>query len=106
MPVEIGGLVGDLAAETEAIKALVAGLDAAGWQTPTPAVGWSVADQLSHLAFFDDAAVIAATDADRFTAELGSAGAQRRAQYRRSGRAASSLVGSELLAWFDASRVG
>jgi uncharacterized protein (TIGR03084 family) len=30
--------------------------DASEWDRPTPAAGWAVRDQVSHLAFFDDAA--------------------------------------------------
>lgn len=104
MPVEMSGLVGDLAAETEAIRELVAGLDAAGWQTPTPAAGWSVADQVSHLAFFDDAAVIAATDADRFAAELGSPALSGELSADALAEQYRALSAAELLAWFDASR--
>ena len=35
---------------------------------PTPAEPWTVRDQLSHLAFFDDEAIKAATDTDAFFA--------------------------------------
>jgi uncharacterized protein (TIGR03084 family) len=45
-------------------------LDAAGLGTPTPAEGWSVRDQIAHLAWFDDAATTAATDPDGFRAAL------------------------------------
>ena len=33
-----------------------------GWRTPTPAPGWDVATQVSHLAWTDEVAVLAATD--------------------------------------------
>lgn len=52
----------DLAAEGDVLEALVAGLDDAGWSTPTPAAGWDVATQISHLAWTDEVAVKAATD--------------------------------------------
>ena len=45
------------AAESAVTRALVAGLDEAGWHTPTPAVGWDIADQISHLAYFDEVTV-------------------------------------------------
>jgi uncharacterized protein (TIGR03083 family) len=44
-------------------------LDDAEWDRPTPAPGWAIRDQISHLAYFDDAATLAATDPDRFRAE-------------------------------------
>ena len=52
----------DLAQEGEALDALVAPLDAAGWRTPTPAAGWDIATQVVHLAWTDEVAVLAATD--------------------------------------------
>ncbi|MGY1698097.1 maleylpyruvate isomerase family mycothiol-dependent enzyme [Geodermatophilus sp. SYSU D00766] len=59
----------DLAAETRSLQEV---LDAAGpgrWATPTPAAGWTVQDQVHHLAFFDEATVLAATDPGRFRHE-------------------------------------
>ena len=55
-------VLADLAAEGERLDALVAGLDEAGWRTPTPAAGWDVAAQVAHLAWTDEVAVKAATD--------------------------------------------
>ncbi len=59
------GLLADLDAETAALRAVVADLpdsEQAGWRTPTPAPGWTVAHQVAHLAWTDRAAVLAATD--------------------------------------------
>jgi uncharacterized protein (TIGR03084 family) len=56
------GVLADLVAEGDALEGLVAGLDDAGWRTPTPAVGWDVATQVVHLAWTDEVAVAAATD--------------------------------------------
>ena len=60
MPVDMAALADDLAAESAVTRALVAGLDADGWHTPTPADGWDITDQMSHLAYFDDVAVLGA----------------------------------------------
>jgi len=46
MPVDMTALAADLAAESAVTRALVAGLDEAGWHTPTPAAGWDIADAL------------------------------------------------------------
>ena len=46
-------VLADLAAEGDRLDALVAGLDEAGWRTPTPAAGWDVATQVAHLAWTD-----------------------------------------------------
>lgn len=50
---------------------LIGILEAAGpeaFDLPTPAEPWTVRDQVSHLAFFDDEALKAATDSDAFFA--------------------------------------
>jgi uncharacterized protein (TIGR03084 family) len=104
MAVDMAGLVADLAAETADLDALVAALPAPAWRTPTPADGWTIADQVSHLAFFDAAATLAATDAERFRAERAELNAlgddypdQIAARYRH-------LPGDDLLAWFRGTR--
>ena len=59
-------LCADAWAEYEDVAALVVDLDPAGWDTPTPAAGWTVRDQLTHLAYFDGATVTAVTDPAAF----------------------------------------
>lgn len=54
-------IVDDLRAEQLALDALVADLDEPGWETPTPAEGWTIRDQIAHLAFFDEVAVASLT---------------------------------------------
>ena len=61
-------LLDDLKAEGDQLWSAVAGLDADGWATPTPAPGWSVATQVAHLLWTDEVAVIAATDKDAWDA--------------------------------------
>ena len=61
-------VLADLAAEGDRLDALVAGLDEAGWRTPTPAAGWDVATQVAHLAWTDEASVAAATDKEAWDA--------------------------------------
>ena len=39
-----------------------------GWRTPTPAAGWDVATQVSHLAWTDEVAVKAADDKEAWDA--------------------------------------
>jgi uncharacterized protein (TIGR03084 family) len=55
-------VLADLTAEGDQLDDLVAPLDDAGWRTPTPAEGWTVAHQVAHLAWTDECAVKAATD--------------------------------------------
>jgi len=56
------GLLADLGAEGDQLFAAVSGLDDAGWATPTPAAGWTVATQVAHLLWTDETATTAATD--------------------------------------------
>ncbi|MFC5996359.1 TIGR03084 family metal-binding protein [Pseudonocardia hispaniensis] len=104
MPVSMQALTDDLAAESAELRALLAPLDEAGWCRPTPAAGWSVLDQVTHLAHFDEIAVQSAVEPDAFRAELArieEAGGidpdTVAGRYR-------SMTGTEVLAWFDAAR--
>jgi uncharacterized protein (TIGR03084 family) len=60
----------DLHAEYEALDAIVASLSEEQWSTPTPADGWSVRDQISHLWFFDERELLALTDPEAFAADM------------------------------------
>jgi uncharacterized protein (TIGR03084 family) len=60
----------DLFAEYEALDAIVASLSEEQWSTPTPADGWSVRDQISHLWFFDVRELLALTDPEAFAADM------------------------------------
>ncbi len=104
MPADMGELLGDLADETTELTGLVSGLDQARWLTPTPASGWHIGDQVAHLAFFDDAAVLSATDPDRFAAELGSAVQAGQLSTDDIAERSRTLTGAEVLAWFERSR--
>ena len=61
----------DLLDEQAALDAIVSGLDDDQWELPTASERWSVADQLAHLAYFDESASWAITDEDRFRSSLG-----------------------------------
>lgn len=69
MAVDLAALVADLAAESSELTALLAPLAPGDWDRPTPADGWAIRDQVSHLAYFDETATMAATDPDRFRIE-------------------------------------
>ena len=56
----------DLAAEHDDLDRIVADADLT---VATPAVGWTVADQLSHLWFFDQRALLALTDPAEFSTD-------------------------------------
>ncbi len=98
------GLDDDLLAESAALREVLAGLADSDWILATPAAGWTVTDQVTHLAYFDDMARLSVTEPARFTAEaarLAAAGDdfpdQVAARYRDTPPA-------EVLAWFDQAR--
>ena len=63
---DLESLARDLADEQASLDALVAGLDESRWRRDTPARGWTIADQIAHLAFFDGAAAQAIRDPAAF----------------------------------------
>lgn len=67
---ELDELTTDLRAEQETIDAIVSQLDGEQWRTPSPSPGWSVGDQIGHLAYFDGTAAIAIRDAGAFQASF------------------------------------
>lgn len=69
MAVDLPAMLADLEAETRVVADIVAPLTDADWDRATPAEGWAIRDQISHLAYFDEAATLAATEPDRFRSE-------------------------------------
>jgi uncharacterized protein (TIGR03084 family) len=65
---DLAALRGDLLAEQESLDAIVAALTPEQWALPTPSPGWSVADQIGHLTYFDGTAATAITDPEAFAA--------------------------------------
>jgi len=61
-------VVTDLTAEAGTIDELVAGIAETDWARPTPAPGWTVADQVAHLTFIFRLAGTAAGDPELFAA--------------------------------------
>jgi len=61
-------VLADLAAEGDALDALVAPLDESGWRTLTPADGWDIATTVVHLAWTDECAIAAGTDKETWDA--------------------------------------
>lgn len=92
----------DLVAEHDALHVLIADLADNDWDLATPAAGWSVRDQVSHLAYFDEAGHLAATDPEAFREnakvlmQAAASGSAVDASLER-GRASTP---SELLSWW------
>jgi uncharacterized protein (TIGR03084 family) len=57
-------VIADLEAEQDAIEAMVAALDEAGWLSPSAAPGWSISDVVLHLAQSEEAVVSSVTGAN------------------------------------------
>ncbi len=102
---EMGSLLEDLAAEHASLDALVTELPEPHWDLPTPAEPWTIRDQISHLAFFDEQAAVSATDPDAFMAGVSEALTQGVDGYMLHhldrGRRMSP---AELLSWWRAAR--
>lgn len=96
-------IVDDLAAEQAVVDDLVGDLTEDQWCMSSPAAGWTVRDEIAHLAFFDEVAVASITGrGEALFAELeaamraGDDGFVRSPGERRSGR--------EVLAWWREAR--
>jgi uncharacterized protein (TIGR03084 family) len=61
-------VVTDLRDESADLLRILSPLTAPDWARPTPAAGWSVQDQVNHLAWFDESAALAVTDPAEFSA--------------------------------------
>ncbi len=100
--VTVEDVLDDLDAEWSDLHSTVAGLAGEQWDAATPAEGWSVRDQIGHLAYFDDAARMAVEDQDGFdamVAEVVGRGGDPMAEHLVRGR---SMSPGELLGWFEA----
>lgn len=97
---DLQSLVADLRDEHLALDDIVADLDEAGWETPTPAEGWAVRDQVGHVAFFDEQAEFAVSDPDGFAASLEEIVADVGAFMDRSVRKGREMSPTQLLEWW------
>jgi uncharacterized protein (TIGR03084 family) len=98
-------VLADLAAEQLDLDGIVSAIGEDGWNTETPAEGWTVKDQIGHLAFFDEKAALAAADPVAFGEDLNripSIGIDAYlAEHLDRGRA---QAGSEVLGWWRTAR--
>ena len=94
----------DLAAETRSLQEVLDGVDLEDWATPTPAAGWTVQDQVDHLAYFDEATVLAVTDPERFRREAAQLSAPGDDFPDRLVRAQRDLAPEQSAAWFARAR--
>jgi uncharacterized protein (TIGR03084 family) len=103
-PKSVRTVLDDLRAESDALDALVAGLDPARWADPTPAEGWTIAHQIAHLAWTDRQALLAVTDPEAFADELGDAATHLNTYVDEGARAGAGLPPGKLLESWRAGR--
>jgi uncharacterized protein (TIGR03084 family) len=99
--VNVEPICDDLLAERDDLLALLAPLDEAAWRTPTPAPGWAVLDQVTHLAHFDDAARIGIVDPATFDLDRERALRDVDAFVDEVSRSHRHRRGAEVLEWVD-----
>jgi uncharacterized protein (TIGR03084 family) len=99
--VNVGALCDDLLAERADLVAVLAPLDEAAWRTPTPAPGWTVLDQVAHLAHFDEASRLAVLDPDTFLLDRERAMADVDGFVDEVTRSHRHRRGADVLVWLD-----
>jgi uncharacterized protein (TIGR03084 family) len=104
MAVLMDQVLDDLVAETRVVQSLVADLDDAGIAAPTPAQRWSIRDQLTHLAYFDETATQAATDPDGFRRDAAALMEDGMGFPDRIAAEHAQLGADEVREWFDRAR--
>ncbi|HZX03195.1 TIGR03084 family metal-binding protein [Kribbella sp.] len=94
----------DLAVESAELDRLVGGLAADEWSTATPAAGWTIAHQIGHLAWTDEAARLAAVDPEGFKASLQVAAASPGTYVDDGAAEAAALPPDQLLTYWRETR--
>ena len=62
----VNAMIADLESEQDSLDQVVADRDEATWRLVTDSPGWTIADQISHLQFFDERAALAMNDPAAF----------------------------------------
>ena len=94
-------LCDDLLAERADLIALLQPLDEAAWQTATPAPGWMIFDQVTHMAYFDEAARTAIVDPETFLSMREDALGDVDAYVDKIMRSQRHLRGADVLPWLE-----
>src|SRR3954453_19288501 len=106
MAIDMGALTADLAAESAELDEVLSVLAEPQWGLDTPAQGWTVRDQVTHLAYFDRTAVQGATDPAGFRAEADADMAAGMDFPDRIVARHRGLSGAEAFAWLQRARRG
>ena len=100
----IGDLVDDLLAEHADLASVLSSCPAEAWDTATPAEGWLVRDQITHLAWFDALARTAITDPEALQAEAETLLARRDTYMSEVNEFGRDVPGPALLGWWTDER--
>jgi uncharacterized protein (TIGR03084 family) len=68
--VALADMLADLTAESADVDAMVADLPPPQWAAQTPAAGWTIAHQIAHLSWTDEASRLAIVDPDAFVEKM------------------------------------
>jgi uncharacterized protein (TIGR03084 family) len=101
---DLEALCRDALAEHDDVRAILDGRAESDWERATPAAGWTVRDQVSHLGFFDGAARLSITDPDAFRAARAEAMADIEQYVASALDYGRGMPGAELLDRFRAER--
>jgi uncharacterized protein (TIGR03084 family) len=94
----------DLANEYEELDTVVAALDESGWKIMTLAEGWTVKDQIRHLAYYDERAKLAVTEPDAFAQHLADITTDPESHREALEKVGRELAVAELLNWWRQER--
>jgi uncharacterized protein (TIGR03084 family) len=101
---DVEALGRDALAEHDDLRAILTGIPEQDWTRPTPAAGWTIRDQISHLAWFDGAARQSMVDPDAFRAARAEAVADIEKFVHATLSYGEGISGSELLDRFTEER--
>jgi uncharacterized protein (TIGR03084 family) len=104
MPVDLASLIDDLADESDITLGLLAALSDDDWALQTPAIGWTITDQVSHLAYFDETTTQSIVDPEAFRAAAAALTAAGDDYPDRIAATYHSMPAAELLDWFRTAR--
>jgi len=94
---DLSALLADLDAEGAALDTLLQAMPPESWSLPTPSDGWNIAFQVAHLAWTDEASLLAVVDEAAFVAEAETLLAQPKGFIDRTAAVNAELPPEELL---------
>jgi uncharacterized protein (TIGR03084 family) len=94
----------DLAAEGQALDDIVADISDDDWDRETPFGGWTVKDEIAHVAYFDWFAMLSATDKEAFQVEMTRLANDLENLFQITMEPGRSKTNAELLAWWRTER--